>query len=179
RVHAALPNAKHVWVVGQSAGGYGGTFDFHRFTAAWPSADVALLQDSSPFISIAANYGAWKAEWALQFPPNCTTCTSDFTAIVGTVHANSPASRIGLLTFDNDTTIKLFFGYGALDSIVAATNAMIDNRYADPTTHVFEIAGTNHTMLGGLATTVGPGGVPLADWVRQWASGDPAWASAR
>jgi hypothetical protein len=179
RVHAALPNAKHAWVVGQSAGGYGATLNFHRFAAAWPAAELSLLQDSSPFIHLAANYGLWKSEWMLQFPPNCPTCDSDFSAVVDAVHSNSPASRIGLLTFDNDTTIKLFFGYGLLDSIVAATNALIDNHYPAPTMQVFEIVGTNHTMLGGLATTVGPGGVHLSDWVHQWASGDPAWASAR
>jgi hypothetical protein len=179
RVHTALPDAKHVWVVGQSAGGYGATFNLHRFAAAWPTAELSLLQDSSPFISIAANYGAWKAEWSMQFPPNCTGCDTDFTAIVGAVHANHPATRIGLLTFDNDTTIKVFFGYGLLDSIVAATNAMIAARYHDSDTHVFEIVGTDHTMLAGLATTVGPGGVHLSDWVRQWASGDAAWTDAR
>jgi hypothetical protein len=179
RVHAALPDAAHVWVVGQSAGGYGATLNFHRFVAAWPGAELSLLQDSSPFIPVAANYGQWQASWLLQFPPNCTTCTTDFSAVIGAVHANSPTSRLGLLTFDNDTTIKLVFGYGLFDSVVAATNTLISTYYADSTTHVFELVGTDHTMLGGLATRVGPGGMHLSDWVNQWASDDPAWTSTR
>jgi hypothetical protein len=179
RVHGALPDAAHVWVVGQSAGGYGATLNLHRFRAAWPTAELAVLQDSSMFISVAANYGLWKAEWDLQFPPDCTNCTTSFPAVIDAVVAAEPNTRLGLLTYDNDTTIKVFFGYGLFDSIVAQVNTLVTVHYAAPTTHVFELVGVDHTMLGGLATITGVGGVPLATWVRQWASGDPAWMTVR
>ncbi|MEO8554262.1 MAG: pectin acetylesterase-family hydrolase [Kofleriaceae bacterium] len=174
RVRAAYPAAPHVWVVGQSAGGYGATLNFHRFRTAWPAAELALLQDSSMFISIAANYGLWQSSWTLQLPPGCTNCEHDFRQLLAAELAAEPASRVGLLTFDNDTTIKLFFGYGLLDSIVAQVNSLIASFYTAPTTHVYEVAGTDHTMLGGYHANA-----PLNAWVRQWATGDPAWADVR
>jgi hypothetical protein len=179
RVKAALPFAEHVWVTGSSAGGYGATLNFHRFAAAYPTAELALLQDSSPFVTVAANYGLWQAQWKLQYPPGCTTCTTDFTQVITAVTTANPASRVGLLTYDNDNTIKLFFGYGIGDTLVPATNYLLTNRYNLSKTKAFVLAGTSHTMLGQLQTDVGPapGNVKLSDWVDQWASGDAAWAT--
>jgi hypothetical protein len=179
RVHGALPNAAHVWVTGSSAGGFGATLNFHRFTDAWPTADVALLQDSAPFVTVAANYGAWQAQWNLQFPPNCTSCTTDFTEVVAAVTAARPTARVGLLTYDNDAVIKLFFGYSEGDTLVPATSYLLAQRYTAPTTQAFVLAGTSHTMLGSLDSLTGPapGDVKLSDWVTQWASADPAWAT--
>jgi hypothetical protein len=34
-------------------------------------------------------------------------------------------------------------------------------------------------LLGHYKSLVGPGGVPLKEWVRQWATGDPAWSNVR
>jgi hypothetical protein len=172
RVHAALPNAQHVWVVGQSAGGYGATLNFNRFRTAYPSAELALLQDSSMFITVAANYGLWQSSWMLQYPPNCASCDHDFRQVIATVTTAEPQSRMGLITYDNDTTIKLFFGYGLFDSIVAQVSSLSAMFYALPNTHVYEVMGTDHTMLGNVNTNMA-----LGAWVRQWASGDPAWAN--
>ncbi|MEO8841038.1 MAG: pectin acetylesterase-family hydrolase [Kofleriaceae bacterium] len=173
RVHAALPAAQKVWVVGQSAGGYGATLNLFRFRAAYPAAELALLQDSSMFIPLAANYGLWKSSWTLQYPPGCTACDTDFRQVIPTVTTAEPTTRAGLLTYDNDTTIKLFFGYGLLDSIVPQVNSLIATYYDLPTTHVYEVVGTGHTMLGAVNTNAA-----LGAWVKQWASGDPAWTSS-
>jgi hypothetical protein len=173
RVHAALPNAQKVWVVGQSAGGYGATLNLFRFRAAYPAAELALLQDSSMFITVAANYGLWQSSWMLQYPPNCTNCDHDFRQVIPTVTTAEPSTRVGLLTYDNDTTIKLFFGYGLLDSIVAQVSSLIATYYTLPTTHVYEVVGVDHTMLAAVNSNAA-----LGAWVEQWASGDPAWADS-
>ena len=177
RVHAALPDAAHVWVSGSSAGGYGATFALNHFADAWPSAEIPLLQDSAPFVSLVANYGLWQSSWSLQFPPGCTGCDADFTKIMTAVVAATPSSRIGLLTYDNDGTIKLFFGYGAGDTLVPATNNLLATHYTDPLHQAFVLAGASHTMLGQLKTITGAGGVKLSDWVHAWASGDAAWTT--
>ena len=174
---ATWPSLDHVWVAGSSAGGYGGTLNLHRFAAAWPQAEVHLLQDSSPFVPPLANYPTWQSDWSLQFPPGCTDCASSFPAVVDTVATSNPQSRIGLLTYDDDAVVKAFFSYSG--SLVPATDALLASQYSHPNTKAFVLAGTSHTMLGQLATLVGPGGVHLSDWVTQWATGDPAWATVR
>ena len=99
------------------------------------------------FITMAGNYGAWQAEWTIQYPPNCTTCTTNMPPVIDTVIANEPNTRIGLLTYDNDTTIKLFFGYGLLDTIVPQVNSLVVNHYNATATHVFELVGAIERRL--------------------------------
>lgn len=165
-----------LFIAGTSAGGYGATFNFHHFTDAWPDAGAHLLQDSSPFVPVRANYALMQSAWALQFPPDCTDCATTFPAVVDAVAARHPDSRIGLLHFDNDEVIRFFFGYGA-DSLVPATTALLAAQYSHPNTAAFVAAGTDHTMLGRPGQTVN--GVTLLAWVQQWVSGDPAWTTVR
>ncbi|HEY4244896.1 MAG TPA: pectin acetylesterase-family hydrolase [Kofleriaceae bacterium] len=173
-LQASFPGAQHVWVAGSSAGGYGATLNLDRFTSAWPTADVPLLQDSSPFVPPLANYDAWQTSWDLQYPPGCNGCATNFSSVISTLVAANPSSRIGLLTYNNDAVVSAYFGY---TSLVDATNTLVANEYSGPTAHVFELAGTSHTMLGGLATIVAPSGTSLATWVTQWATADAAWAN--
>ncbi len=175
-LHATFPDAANVWVSGSSAGGYGATLNFLRFADAWPTAKLSLLEDSSPFIPVYANYGSWQSAWNLAFPTGCADCASDLTAAFDTIVAAEPDSRVGLLTWDDDATITAYFGYtGPIDE---AQSALIAGHFDHARTHAFELAGTNHTMLGQLATLAQPsGGITLDAWVTQWLTGDDAWAT--
>ncbi len=173
---AAFPDAPTLWVSGSSAGGYGATLDFHRFTAAWPSAGVHLLEDSSPFIPFLVAYDQLQASWAIAFPPNCTGCETSFTAVFDAVAAAHPQSRIGLMTWDDDAVVKAYFGYTG--SLVAVQDDLIVNHFDKPNTHVFEAAGTSHTMLGNVGAITSHG-VKLSDWITQWLVGDAAWTTVR
>jgi len=172
----AFPDAGTVWVTGSSAGGYGATLDFHRFATAWPNAGVHLLEDSSPFIPFVANYATLQTAWQIAFPPGCTGCDTSFTAVFDAVAAAHPTSRLALMTWDDDQTIAAYFGYTT--SLIPVQDDLITNHFDLPNTHVFEAAGTSHTMFGQL-TTVTSHGVHLSDWVTQWLVGDPAWATVR
>lgn len=179
-IKATFPSLTHVWLSGSSAGGYGATFNQHRFAAAWPDVDVHVLQDSSPFLPVRAAYATWQTAWTLQFPPGCAGCATDLPAVIDTIAQAHPSARLGLLTYDDDAVIKQYFGYPATaGSLVAATDALIANQYAYPNTHAFVLAGTSHTMLGQVGTLVGPGNVHLSTWIAQWATGDAAWATVR
>lgn len=180
-LRAAFPDARTIWLAGSSAGGFGATLNHHRFVAAWPGAAVHTLQDGSPFLTPTdGRYAAWQASWSLQFPPSCPDCTSSLSAVLDAVAAANPASRFGLLHYDDDATIKLFFGFPATDgSMVAASNALLDDHYTLSTTKAFMLAGTDHTMLGQIATLTSPSGVRLLDWVFDWTTGAPAWATVR
>ena len=177
---ATLPDATRIWVAGSSAGGFGATFNQHRFAAAWPTVDVHVLQDSSPYVPVLTAYATWQNAWSLQFPPNCTGCTTSLPNVVDAVTSAHPRSRVALLTYDDDAVIKQYFGYSATaGSLVPATNSLLANQYDLPSTHAFVIAGTAHTMFGQIGTLVGPGGVRLSDWITQWANGDAAWTTVR
>lgn len=173
---AGFPDTATIWVTGSSAGGYGATLDFHRFTAAWPGAGVHLLEDSSPFIPMLMNYEKLPTAWAIAFPPGCTNCEASFTNAFDAVVAAHPTSRIGLMTWDDDAVIKAYFAYTG--SLVAVQDDLIVNHFNHPNTKVFEAAGTNHTMFGGLGTITSHG-VPLATWVTQWLVGDAGWTTVR
>jgi hypothetical protein len=62
---------------------------------------------------------------------------------------------------------------------MAATMALVDDHYTAPLTKAFVMSGTSHTMLGQIATITGPDGTSLADWVNEWLTGDPAWATVK
>jgi hypothetical protein len=173
-VYATLPTLSRIWLVGSSAGGYGATLNLHRYVADWPDASVELLQDSAPFVDVmGGNYPVWQQDWGIMFPPDCANCTTSFPAVIDAVTSANPSSRIGLLTFTEDATVKLFFGYS--DSLSPAIDALLTNQYNHPTTHAFVVPGTSHTMLGSYQTMTAADGTTLKSWVSQWATGDPNW----
>lgn len=174
-LHATLPTLQHLWLSGSSAGGYGATFNQHRFAAAWPDIPTHVLQDSSPFVPPVTGYDLWRTAWTLQYPPGCTGCDTDLPKVIDTIAAAHPDARIGLLTYDDDAVIKQYFGYTG--SLVQATKTLVANQYAHPNTKAFVQAGTSHTMLGNAASITGQGGVSLLAWIGQWATGDAAWAT--
>ncbi len=178
-LRAAFPDARKIWVAGSSAGGYGATFNHHRFVAAWPDAEVHTLQDGSPYVP-ATLWSTWQQDWALQLPPSCTGCDASLPSVMDVLGAAYPRSRFGLLTYDDDAVIKQFFGYAATaGSMVSASNMLLDRQYDLPNTKAFMLAGNSHTMLGNVATLQSPGGVKLSDWIVQWASGATAWSTVR
>jgi len=179
-LRAAFPDAHTIWLAGSSAGGFGATFNMHRFVTAYPTASVHLLQDGSPYVPVLTNYASWQSAWQLQFPPGCTDCASSFSNVVDAVATANPSSRVGLLHYDDDAVIKLYLGYSdTAGSMVPATNMLLADHYNRPTTKAFVLAGQGHTMLSNIATITGPGGIKLSDWVLQWARGDAAWATVR
>jgi hypothetical protein len=176
-LRANFGDATTLWIAGVSAGGFGATLNFHRFRTAWPGSGIHLLQDGSPFVPVLAAYDTWQAAWSLQFPPGCTTCATNFSAVMDTVSSANPQSRIGLMTYDDDQVIRQYFGYTG--SMVTATDTLLAEQYDLPTTHAFVLAGTSHTMLGQIGTLTSPGGVRLIDWVYQWVRGDAGWTTVR
>ncbi len=167
-------DAPVVWVLGSSAGGYGATLNFDRFTHHWPHADVALLGDSSPFIPFVSNYETLLSAWKLDLPADCGTCSTSMPKIFDKIATSHPTNRIALLTWTDDPVIRDYFGYPT--SIAAAQTDLIENNYRYANTKVFEATGQNHTMFGSLATVTSHG-VKLSDWVTEWLLGLPSWAT--
>jgi hypothetical protein len=175
-VHATLPSVSRIWLAGSSAGGYGATLNHNRYVAAWPGASVEILQDSAPFVDVmGGNYPLWQQTWGIVYPPGCPSCATSFPAVIDAITSANPSSRIGLLTFTEDATVKLFFGYS--DMLAPAIDSLLASQYALPTTHAFVVSGTSHTMLSNYQTMAAGDGTSLKAWIGQWATGDPAWTT--
>jgi hypothetical protein len=177
-LHATLPNVSRVWLTGSSAGGYGATLNRHRYADAWPAAAIEVLQDSAPFVDVmGGRYPLWQQAWGIPYPPGCAACSTSFPAVIDAITTAYPSTRIGLLTYDEDATVKAFFAYPG--SLIPAIDSLLANQYAHATTHAFVLAGASHTMLGSYRTLAAPDGTTLQSWVAQWATGDPAWQTVR
>lgn len=172
--------AEKVFVYGASAGGYGATLNFHLFATAFPSAERHLLQDGSPFVNFTdlTNYTTLQTQWAFVFPPSCTGCPTSFPAIMDTVGAANPESRIGLLSYTEDAVIGGYFGFTP-GMLTTATNNLVDNQYDLDNTKAFIVTGTDHVMLGRPNITTGPANKSLDTWLGEWVLGLPAWETAR
>ncbi len=179
RLKATFPDAEQIWLAGSSAGGYGAEFNFDKVALAFPAAHVDLLADSAQAVMpYGGRWGEMVNAWNPRFPEGCTDCAQRLPALIDTLAARWPERRLGLLAYDNDATLTLYFNYPA-GEMLNATNSLLANQYTHPNTHYFVLSGTNHVLLGGYKTLVGPGGVSLKSWVNQWAVGDPGWSNVR
>lgn len=188
-----------IWLIGVSGGGYGAQLNLHRVRAAFPEAEVHLLADSAPMVAT-NNWRAWNAAWNTQLPAGCTDCAdAGLPAVLATQLAAAPASRIGLLAFQQDAVITRFF-YASPDpgswasppfGTYTANLRTVETQY-EPASHTryFELPGQEHVMLqgygvvqtdGGLSRSVRArdGGVELRSWVNAWANGDAGWDNLR
>lgn len=180
RLAATFPEARRVWMMGSSAGGFGVQLNLHRFVAAFPGAEVAALSDCGPLVpAYDARLADMRRAWDTQVAPGCDGCATDFPKLASHLATTYPQVRQGLLAYESDGVISLYFGYPADGSYAAATNRLLDSAYdPHPSARYFVLPGNAHTMLGALDSLAGPG-VSLKSWVSRWATGDAAWANAR
>ncbi|WP_224249236.1 pectinacetylesterase family protein [Hyalangium gracile] len=176
---ATFPDTEQIWLTGTSAGGYGAQLNFDQFSLAFPNARVDLLADSAQVVMPSAE--RWQAmftAWKPRFPEGCTDCAQRLPALIDTLATRWPDRRLGLLAYDNDGVLSSYFNYSA-GQMVSATNALLANQYSRPNTRSFVVTGNSHGMLDDYKTLMGPGGVSLESWIRQWAVGDPGWSNVR
>ncbi len=173
RVVATFPNAKHVWVAGDSAGGFGAALNFGRVQDAFVYARVGVLDDSGqPVQPSKDRWQQWKDAWGLVAPPECPACADDIGAYVGYYRERFPNNRFGLVSYTNDSIISTFMGLSGADfaTELDALGAKVDASW--PYAKYFFINGISHVGLLGASPE-------LIAWMQQLVSWDPAWASAR
>jgi len=182
RLKPTFPNARRIWVTGTSAGGFGAQLNYHRFAAAFPNAEVHALADSAQMLNPAspALLAEWVAAWDAKNPPGCTGCTMDFNLVPAWLSTTYPNRRFALLGYSQDNVLAPFFGYQQ-PGFTAATTALLAGPYlgkANLKYFIVDPAQPSHVMLNQLFTRTA-GGVPLRDFARQFAFGEPGWASVR
>lgn len=180
RLVPTFSDADRVLVSGSSAGGYGAQMNFHQFVDGFRQAEVHVLNDSGPLVQPVERLVAWDTAWSLQTPAGCANCNRSLPTWHDHLVTTYPDSRFGLLTYDADQTIHVYFGYPVGDSFQQALASFLDDHVAPaPNAQVFALAGTQHVLLGGLTTIAAPDGTTLSEWTTQWLEGDADWDSVR
>lgn len=170
-VKARWPNATEIFAVGVSAGGYGVMLNLDRIERAFPEAKVHVLADSSQMVQPGeGRWGMWKRAWNMELPEDCEPCAERFSHYAAHIVASHPESRIGLLAYEDDAVVAVFFAQ-PFDGIGAATRALVRDAYESAHSRAFLMPGTEHVMLGGYRSLRNADGESLKDFVGAWASG--------
>lgn len=175
---ASLRDATRIFMVGVSAGGYGAQFHYENVSNAAPRAEVLLLADGAPLVNpVGGRLGQMDRAWDFHAPEGCEPCKTSFPAWLDYYDETYPQRRFGLLTYDADQVIWLYFAYPLDGSFQAAIHALLQTHYQDGSldSAAFVLPGGEHVMLhrGALQRD----GVSLRQWISWWASGDPQWAN--
>jgi hypothetical protein len=175
RILGTFRKAKHVWVAGDSAGGFGAAFQFGRVQDGFATtgARVDLLDDSGqPVAPDPARWELWKQVWSMQLPSDCPACTASPAAITDYYREKYPDSRFGLISYQYDIVISPFMNL-SLGTFHDELYSLTDHMDATwPSARYFVIAGASHVGL----TLASP---ELKDWVARMVSDSPSWGSSR
>lgn len=175
----AFSRASRVTFAGSSAGGFGVALNFWRVQDAFGNIRVDMIDDSGPpfeqkDMPLLSN---WKSAWKLDgaFPPACTECTTNFSALSAYYAKTYPSSRFSLLSYDHDNVISTFF-LSSQDAFATNLRSMVKNRI-EPLANMryFIVPGAQHTMLGNLATKSGD--VQIGDWLTWMTTDASTWTN--
>lgn len=109
-----------VLVTGSSAGGFGTLGLYKDAVSAFAGADVTLLDDSAPILADDAIVppqlqAIWLGLWGMDgaLPPSEAVLQPDGLQNVYDYYATTyPDANLGLLTYDQDATMRFFFSFG-------------------------------------------------------------------
>ena len=173
RLVATFPKAKRVWLAGDSAGGFGASFNFGTFQEAFTKARVDVIDDSGqPIDPDPAKWAQWRSVWNMQLPADCATCAKGPSGFVDYYRVKFPTNRFGLISFDYDVVIAPFMSL-SLTQFHDELTAMLDHFDMSFTNgHYFVLAGASHV---GLVTPTDD----LKSWVKEMVSDSTIWQSVR
>jgi hypothetical protein len=199
---ARFPNVlDQVVLAGSSAGGFGVAWNWLYTQDAFGSVPVYALDDSGPpmgpdYLSECQQqrYGTlWG--WAGNVHPACTNC--DVAAgnvvrpLLDAAFMRTPSTRFGLLSYDEDGTIKSFFAFGTdncsnWDSLQppAYPTGKYPMGLADlrqvwssyPQVAMYVVTGGSHTFLGSNIATIKTGpAISMLDWIKKLIDKSDGW----
>lgn len=179
RLRATFPDASRVLLTGASAGGYGAQLSYHLVADAFAPAPVHSLSDCGPMVQpYDGRFSEMKPSWNIQTPPGCEGCAQSLPVWLTHITTTYPDARFGLLAYDADQVISVYFKYPLDGTFTNALTRLRREQYdPQPNARYFVVAGTEHVMLGGLKTIKSAQGVALLDWVRAWMEGSAQWTS--
>jgi hypothetical protein len=198
-----LPGLDQVVLGGISAGGFGVAWNWMWTQDAFKSVPVDALDDSGPpmgpdYLSecqqqrIGALWG-----WTGSLHPSCTSCNVSAGKVVRplvdtTMKRNTPSTRFGLLSYDEDSTIKQFFGFGIDDcaqwdlttppiypfgKYPAGLTDLRASWAPHPQAAMYEYTGNNHTFLSADIASVKTGSISMLDWIKKFINKADGWTN--
>ncbi len=182
RVVPTFTGVADVVLTGSSAGGFGAMYNWLRTQEAFDAIEVTLLDDSGPPLSdtyITPCFQALVGDlwgWNETLPGGCTECSKAVSNVMPYYLSAFPNHRFSLMTYTQDSTIRLFFGFGRnncmpeIPNIPApafeeAVNEVRDVLEGYDNFALWTAAGSAHTFLirGDLEQTIED--VKLSDWL--------------
>jgi Pectinacetylesterase len=204
RIVATFKNVDQVILSGASAGGFGVAFNWMLTQDAFGAVPVSMLDDSGPpmgpdYLSECQQQRVgmlWG--WDKSLHPACKDCDLAAGKIVRplleTTLKRQTTTRVGLLSYDEDGTIKTFFSYGLNNC--AGWNALLPPAYpagkypmglADlrqswspyPHAAMYVVSGGSHTFLGNnqLAQVKTGTGLTMVQWITKIVDKTDGWGN--
>jgi hypothetical protein len=163
----SFPSVDHVWLVGQSAGGFGTLFN-QSFVASAFGARTDVIDDSGPGIGVSG----YPTSWNVRLPAGCNECAGGLQSLFFYGRSAYPQARFAFLSFEVDTALPEF--YGASQQDVVDWLGQYEQSFSDlSNTRSFVARGTGHVVM---ATTDDATKAALSTWLTQMATDDPAWS---
>jgi hypothetical protein len=188
---------------GISAGGFGVAWNWMWAQDAFKPVAVDALDDSGPpmgpdYLSECQqqrNGALWG--WEGSIHPSCTSCNVALGKVVrplidATMKRNTPSTRFGLLSYDEDGTIKQFFGYGIDDCAqwdslqppiypfgkYPAGLADLQKSWAPyPQAAMYVVTGGTHTFLSADIASIKTGSISMLDWIKKLINKSDGWTN--
>jgi hypothetical protein len=165
----AFPSVDHVWLVGQSAGGFGTLFN-QAFVASAFGVRTDVIDDSGPGIGVSG----YPSSWNVRLPPDCDGCSGGLQPLFLYGRDTYPGTRFGFLSFQVDAVLPGF--YGATEQDVVTWLGQYEQSFATlSNTQSFVAPGTGHVVMAGAIDAETK--AALFTWLTQMATDDPAWNS--
>lgn len=108
-----------ILLTGASAGGVGALGNYRQVAEAFPHSDVILLDDSGPIyfddaILPVELQELWRTTWGIDeaLPPGSSGQIDVFEDIYGSLTASYPDASLGLISTEQDATIRFFYSFG-------------------------------------------------------------------
>lgn len=200
RIVPTFPDITMVILSGSSAGGFGVAWNWLRTQEAFGDIPVHVLDDSGPPLAsdvlvpcLQKHMGeVWN--WNETVHPACADCdiaNGDVVVpLVELAMRRHKTQRFALLSYDEDTVIKMFFGFGQNDCAdIEAMGAfpagvypqalmdLMDKTASNPNFAGFLVEGAGHTFLFGSIAGISVAGVSLTSWIEQFVTDGPGFVT--
>lgn len=194
RIVPSFPAASRVLLTGSSAGGFGALYNWVQTQEAFGETPVDALSDSGPMF--ADEYLApclqhtWRDLWRWQdtLPlgarPTVTQAGGAFGSLFEYLVTRFPGRRFGLMSYTEDTVIRLFYGAGEQNcsTLIPSPTNYPGPRYTEGLVELrsrlgdsagfssFYVAGSDHTFLASDSTATASGKTVFA-WLSDFLAG--------
>ncbi|MGQ0504551.1 MAG: pectin acetylesterase-family hydrolase [Myxococcaceae bacterium] len=179
RLLPTFPSAEKIVVAGASAGGGGALFNYAQLKTRWPVTKTYLVDDSLQLLvgdAIPPSLRtSWVTSWSLDLASVCNNCQGDFSLIYSHVAQQYPNDRMALLSFLQDTTTSLFYGFKPLAQFQADLEDL-DSAVLVPSQRwkTFFVQAQGHALF---ASGNAAYSVALKTWLTKMVQDDATWSS--